>query len=138
MKAIFHKIFALSMALLLLLSIVSWKVEKHYCMGRLIDVALFAEAESCGMDALGFDQEEGLKQVRQSCCDDEVIIIDGQDELHLLANDLEISQQSFFIAFAETNYIISLNLAEQPLLNEYYPPPIIVTDIQLLDQVFLI
>jgi len=43
MKEVFHKIASITMAFLLLLSTVSWKVEKHYCMGRLMDMTLVAE-----------------------------------------------------------------------------------------------
>ena len=38
------------MAVMLLLSTTSWTVGKHYCMGLLVDISLFAQAENCGME----------------------------------------------------------------------------------------
>jgi hypothetical protein len=46
-KKALHKTLSLVMAMLLLLSTVSWTIEKHTCMGRVMDVALFAKAQDC-------------------------------------------------------------------------------------------
>jgi len=136
MKAIFHKTFSLTMALLLLLSTISWKVEKHYCMGRLIDVALFVDAESCGMDMFLSFEDEGLKEAKKSCCDDEVILVDGQDNLKITQNDLEIENHSYTI----TSYCFEVfnDIYEKQIPKELYPPPLLIEDIQLLHEVFLI
>lgn len=126
------------MAILLLLSTTSWKVEKHYCMGRLMDMALFVAVDDCGMDMTSNNDNQSLAKIENSCCDDEVIFIDGQDDLKLAFNDLETDQQTFLIVF---NYVYS-NLfkvqTEQLVPHEQYPPPILVKDIQLLDEVYLI
>lgn len=124
------------MALLLLLSTVSWKVEKHYCMGRLMDVALFTDVETCGMDMSM--TEETLGETKNSCCDDEVVFVDGQDQLKITLNDLDVEHQSFLIALTYTYLSILQDLKERPVPHEDYPPPILVKDIQLLDEVFLI
>lgn len=126
------------MALLLLLSTVSWKVEKHYCMGRLMDVALFTDAESCGMDMSMGIMEENVNETKNSCCDDEVVFVEGQDDLKLSFNDLDIVQQSFLFAFTYTYLSCLQDLRQQPVPHEHYPPPILVQDIQLLDEVFRI
>ncbi|MFS4494381.1 HYC_CC_PP family protein [Maribacter sp. 2308TA10-17] len=138
MQEVLHKITSITMALLLLLSTVSWKVEKHYCMGRLMDVALFTDVDTCGMDMSMSETEENLAETENSCCDDEVVFVEGQDDLKISFNDLDIKQQSFLVAFTIT-YLLSLqDVKEQPVPHEQYPPPILVKDIQLLDEVFLI
>ncbi len=126
------------MALLVLLSTTSWKVEKHYCMGHLVDVAVFSEVETCGMDASLVSNEETQIQQRKSCCSDEVIIIDAQEDLNLSFNDFDVVQQSFVVTFTYSYLGLFQNLAELPIPHFYYPPPILVKDIQLLDEVFLI
>lgn len=138
MREVLHKIISIAMALLLLLSTVSWKVEKHYCMGRLMDVALFTDVETCGMDMPMSMTEENLGKTKNSCCDDEVVFVDGQDQLKITFNDLDIKHQSFLIAFAHSYLDLLQDLKEQPVPHEQYPPPILVEDIQLLDEVFLI
>ena len=124
------------MALLLLLSTVSWKVEKHYCMGRLMDVALFTDVDTCGMDMSMI--YENMDETISSCCDDEVVFVEGQDDLKISFNDLNVEQQSFLIAFTHS-YLGSLqDVKELPVPHEKYPPPILFKNIQLLDEVFLI
>lgn len=138
MKEVLHKIASISMALLLLLSTTSWKVEKHYCMGRLMDMALFIDVEDCGMDMAFMEDSQNLDETKNSCCDDEVIFIDGQDDLKLSFNDLDGNQQSFLIAFANSYISLFRVQTKERIPNEHYPPPLIVKDIQLLDEVYLI
>lgn len=126
------------MALLLLLSTTSWKVEKHYCMGRLMDVALFTDAETCGMDMSAVMVDENADETKNSCCDDEVIFVDGQDDLQLSFNDLDIDKQFFLIAVTHSYLGIFQDLTLQSVPHEEYPPPLLVKDIQLLDEVYLI
>lgn len=136
MKKAFQKISSLVMALLLLLSTVSWTVDKHTCMGRVMDVALFAKAEDCGMKAAMMVMEDDA--LENHCCGDETITLQGQDDLKISFNDINFDQQVFLVAYA--NYYVELfNLIEQQkLTNEYYPPPLLIKDIQLLDETFLI
>jgi hypothetical protein len=138
MKEAFHKITSIVMALLLLLSTISWKVEKHYCMGRLMNVALFADVETCGMDMADVMDVEDFGKTKPSCCDDEVIFVDGQDDLKISFNDLKFENQSFLVGLFYSNLSIAQDWKEQPVPHEQYPPPKLVKDIQLLDEVFLI
>lgn len=126
------------MGLLLLLSTISWKVEKHYCMGRLMNVALFTDAETCGMDMTMSMPEDSLDETKNSCCDDEVIFVDGQDDLKISFNDLNVEQQSFLIALTYTYLGALQDVRQKPVPHEQYPPPLLIKDIQLLDEVYLI
>lgn len=65
------------MALLVLLSTVSWTVEKHLCMGRVMDVALFGHAEDCGMET----NLAAFGETDNHCCEDESFTLEGQDDL---------------------------------------------------------
>jgi len=138
MKSVLHKSVSFAMAVLLLLSTTSWKVEKHYCMGRLMNIALFVDVDDCGMDMSSAGIEENSGATTDSCCDDEVIYIDGQDDLKIALNDLNTDKGFHFITTTYSSYNLSQVLQEQGMLFEQYPPPILVRDIQLLDQVFLI
>lgn len=137
MKEVSHKIVSIAMALLLLLSTTSWKVEKHYCMGRLMDIALFSDVDSCGMymGSMGIESDDASEN---SCCDDEVIVLDGQDHLKLSLDTLDIEKQSLWVAFIYS-YTTSFFVQNVHLVpHERYPPPQLVKDIQVLNQVFLI
>ena len=126
------------MALLLLLSTISWKVEKHYCMGRLMDTAFFVDVDDCGMDMALSNMDNPEFEKENPCCDDEVVVIEGQDDLKLSFNDLDIGQQTFLVAFTHSYIDLFSNLQQQRGLNEFYPPPLLVKDLQLLDEVYLI
>lgn len=124
------------MALILLASTVSWTVGKHYCMGRLMNIALFEHAEDCGMEA-AYGLMEDIA-VENHCCKDESVTIQGQDDLKLSFNDLDVGQQSFLVAFTHSYIDLFVNWEERLVPQELYPPPLLVKDIQLLDNVFLI
>ena len=103
-----------------------------------MDMALFVDVDDCGMNMADFSGNENLEKSKNSCCDDEVIFIDGQDDLKISFNDLDTAQQSFLIAFKYSFSTLFELQTEQIVPNEYYPPPLLVKDIQLLDEVFLI
>jgi len=126
------------MAFLLLASTTTWTVEKHFCMGHLVDLAFFADAEACGMAMESMNDDDLTMQQESSCCSDEVIFIDGQDDLKMSFDNLDADQQFSLIAFTHSYTNLFNGSAQQHVANEYYPPPLLVRDIQLLDQVFLI
>ncbi len=119
------------MTLLLLASTTSWKVDKHYCMGHLVDLAFFADAEGCGMDTMA----EGSVM---DCCDSETVIIDAQDDLNLSLEENDSVSPVFLVAFLHSYKTVFQVLEKRLVPHELYPPPLLVKDIQLLDEVFLI
>nr|WP_321416054.1 hypothetical protein [uncultured Allomuricauda sp.] len=124
------------MAVLLLASTVSWTVDKHICMGRVMDVSFFAHAEDCGMDDVlaAFDDQN----IKNDCCEDETFTIQGQDDLKISWSDLDLEHQLFLVAFTKSYFELFVPLDKLPVPHEQYPPPKLVNDIQILDQVFLI
>lgn len=137
MKKFLHRIFSCCMALLLLASTTSWKVEKHYCMGRLINVAFFVDADACGMDMPVSGQQEATVE-QKTCCDNEVILLEGQDEVTAVYNDLDLDHQQFLIAYTLSFLDILKPVESKEFLYNSYHPPKIVKDIQLLDEVYLL
>ncbi len=132
MQQMLHKIFSVSLALLVLFSTVSFTVEKHYCGDVLVDVSMFSEAENCGMEAME-------KLQKKSCCKDEVDVIEGQDELKISSfEDLDFQQQQFLVAYAYCYSNGFQSLPKEIIPHKEYSPPNLVYDIQVLDQVFII
>ncbi len=127
-----HKIFSISLSLLVLFSTVSFTVEKHYCGDTLVDVSIFTEAEKCGMEAQDMLQ-------KKSCCKDEVDVVQGQDELKAPSfEDLNIEQQQLLVAFTQSYSSLFESFPKEVIPPTDYSPPNLVYDIQVLDQVFLI
>lgn len=135
-KQISHKIFSVSLALIVLCSTVSFTIEKHFCGDTLVDVSVFAEANKCKMEALEMELETITKA---PCCKDKIDVVKGQDELIVKTiDDLDVNQQLFVATFTYSYLNLFEGLPELVIPHKNYSPPILVTDIQVLDQVFLI
>lgn len=138
MKKVFHKIASFSLALIVLLSTVSFTVASHYCGDILVDSSLFGHVENCGMKVQQMPSSSECDISKKDCCSDEQVTIKGQDTLKTSFEKLEKSQQLFVATFFHT--YINLFFEPQADFNSYkdYSPPPLVRDIQVLDQTFLI
>lgn len=126
------------MALLVLLSTTSFMVDKHYCGDMLVDVSLFTHAKNCGMEVQKPSGSSECEITKKSCCSDETIIINGSDELKTPYNDLGFQQQIFIISFCYTYINLFEGLKENIVPFKEYSPPLLVKDILIQDQTFLI
>lgn len=131
LKKGFNSVFSLFMAFLVLFSTVSFTVEKHYCGDVLIDAAVFSEPQFCGMETASFAEKQ--------CCKEELEIVKGQDKLKLSKfEEASLSHQTLPADSSFTKFNLFDFSDERIILYKYYAPPNLVTDIQLLDQVFII
>lgn len=131
-----YKGFSMLLALLVLFSTVSFTIEKHFCSDVLIDVALFTDVKKCDMDTSELNHETILNK---TCCKDEISVFQGQDDLRLTSyNDLNVFQQFFITTFTYTFLHSFEDLSQYIIPHKNYSPPILVADIQVLDQVFTI
>jgi len=138
MKAVFTKALSVTLALLLLASTTSWTIGKHYCMGHLVNVSLFAHAEDCGMQMEDTSDHDSLGETKDSCCSDQLIVVEGQDNFKLSMDDTLLETPTFLIAATFSSLIDFGGQLQRIPPNEQYPPPLLVKDIHVLDQVFLI
>ena len=133
MKEIFRNIGASLLAFVVLLSTVSFTVDKHFCGKILVDTAVFSEAHTCGME-----MESNSAMDEDSCCNEQKVLVEGQDELKRSFEDLDFQQQLFVTSLTYSYLNLFETLPGQVIPFEDYAPPLLVTDIQLLDQVFII
>jgi hypothetical protein len=135
-KHILHKSFSAVLAVLVLLSTISFTIEKHFCGDTLVDVSIFTEAKKCALEAYEIALE---KITKKPCCKDQIDIIEGQDELKFSSfEDLDFEQQQFITTITYSYINLFEGLLQQIIPHKYYSPPNLVTDIQVLDQVFII
>ena len=124
------------MALLVLMSTISFTMEKHFCGDTLIDVAIFSKAITCGMD---MEAVSKISSEKMSCCKEELDIVKGQDKLKKASFDeLSYDQHSFLSALVYSFTDLFEGSIKQVVPHKDYSPPNLVTDIQVLDQVFII
>lgn len=137
MKNKFHNIVSVLMALIVLLSTSSFTVDKHFCGGLLMDVAVFSEAKSCVM-GIHDHSDMGTSIEKDSCCSNEKILVEGQDELKNSFLSLDLEQQMFLGAFVNSYVALFTGIPPKVPAYKRYSPPLLIHNIYLRDQVFLI
>ena len=136
-KQVFHKIMSVLMAFVVLFSTMSLTIDMHYCGDTLVETAIFQKAKGCGME-MESPSTEGCSIMKKNCCSDEQILIDGQDELQLSIDKISFEQQVFIASFYYTFINLFEGLEDQITPFEDYSPPLVVKDIHVLDEVYLI
>ena len=135
MKLTLTKIAVFVLSLLVLFSTVSFSVEKHFCGGELVDISLFSDLEKCDMSTA----KTLVIAADNHCCNDEVDVIEGQNDLSLNSDiELTVPQQFFLSNYFHSLAAIYDELKDNEIFVVEYTPPNLIVDIQILDQVFII
>jgi hypothetical protein len=137
MKSIFQKVFSIAIALLLLVSTVSWTIGMHYCGKALVNIAFFEHAERCGMDQPSNKNSESAEWSIKSCCAYELAVIVGQDDLTTSQVECSIVQHYIFSP-SKTDYTLFAGSDAKLASYDIYVPPVLVRNVQVLNQVFII
>jgi len=138
MKVYMRKISSFLLALMLLFSTLSFTLESHYCNDVLVDFSLFGNVESCDMDADHKAPISGCEISKENCCDETQVVIDGQNSENITSTHLTKAQQSFLVSYINTTFHLFEGAQTEldPFRN--YRPPLLVRDVQVLEQTFLI
>lgn len=138
MKDILHKTLSLFLAFLVLGSTMSFSIDKHFCGEHLVDVAFFGDAEPCAMEK-ALETKYGSEHDKKiDCCSDELVVVEGQDELKIQFDQLTIENVTFLTTFSHSYIDLFKGLEQEQVPFDGYPPPLISTDFQLLYEQFLI
>ncbi|MFY7672365.1 HYC_CC_PP family protein [Tenacibaculum sp. MEBiC06402] len=139
MKNVLTKITAVLMTFVVLFSTMSFTISSHYCGDYLVGVSYFGKAKSCGMEMTSNNSLEECSITKKNCCKDTVDLIKGQDVLKKTSFDsLALEQQLFIASFYYSYYNLFSALNNKVTPFKYYSPPLIVKDIQVLHEVYLI
>ena len=138
MKDFFRNITALSLAGLVLLSTMSFTINKHFCGDYLVSTSVVVKATTCGMEKQMPSTKKDCSISKKNCCKEVSQLIEGQDDLQLDFSDISFQQQVFITSFVFTYINLLKGLDTNRAPSKYYSPPLVVKDIQLLDEVFLI
>jgi hypothetical protein len=143
MKAFIKNIASVFLAFLVLFSTMSFSISEHYCGNTLVDRAIFKEAKTCGMDSDNYRKQKNNSTsdcsiTKKNCCENLVKQIEGQDELKISFDKLTLDQQLFIASFVYTYINLFEGLDKKAIPFNDYLPPLIVKDIQVLDEVYII
>ncbi|MGZ0017730.1 HYC_CC_PP family protein [Yeosuana sp. AK3] len=133
-----QKIMAFLMALVVLFSTMSFTIDRHYCGNTLVDTAVFNKAKGCGMEMQVSTINSECSTVKKSCCTEEQITVQGQDELQLTFYNLTFEKQLIVASFTYAYLNLFEGLPQQVIPYKNYTPPLIVKDIPVLNDTFLI
>jgi hypothetical protein len=136
MKKLFQKSGALTMAFLMLFSTMSFAVNKHFCGEILVEQTIFENTKSCcaGMHDSPTDDSTEKNQ----CCNNKKVVVEGQDELKTAFQNFDFEQHFVVATFVYSYINLFENLPKQVVPFKDYSPPLLVYDIPVLDQTFLI
>ena len=138
MKSFFHKITAATLATLVLFTTMSFTVDMHYCGDTLVDFSLFDKVETCGMEKQVPTKACGNELTEKSCCSELQIVMEGQEDLKLTFDTLNLEQQVFVASFFYSYINLFEGLDENIIPFKDYNPPFLIRDIQKLHETYLI
>ena len=135
-KTLSHKVFSMALALLVLLSTFSFKIETHFCGSKMVDVAVFSKVKSCC--DLSKNTAAQLQFTKKSCCNNKVISVDGLKQFKVVPLSVELPVEKVFIVpqLFNAKPVINTSSVEGCLYN--YVPPNREFNFQIQHQVFLI
>ena len=128
MQRIGLQLFSWVTSLLVIVSTISWTVDQHICMGRVVSTAVFSEAAGCGM-AMSEDNK---------CCDHKTDTLKGQDDLTHSEVIIDFAPVAIVVEPFELSIIEPVEVAiEAPSVFRPNPPDP-PERLHLMYQVFLI
>ena len=135
-KTVTHKVFSMTLALLVLLSTFSFKMETHFCGSNIVDVAVFSKVKSCCNVAVNTSSE--YQFTKKSCCNNKVVSVDGLKQIKVVSFTKEISVKKVFVSPSQFSDEAVLFIASNTDYHPHYSPPDRELDFQIEHQVFLI
>ena len=121
----------------------SFTINMHLCMGRVMAIALFEKADPCMMEMPAEVPDHATKnctphEIRaKSCCEDTSVVVEAQKELSQTSS-IALPEHPFV---AVLSAVVLFHFSNEPALVShftYYSPPPIERDIPVLVQAFLI
>ncbi len=125
------------MAFVVLFSTMSFSVSMHYCGDNLVETAIFNKAKGCGMK-MEKPATDGCSITKKKCCNDEQLLVDGQDQLQIQFDTISLEQQVFIASFVYTYSHLFEGVDSNVSAYKAYEPPLVSKEIFKLDETYLI
>lgn len=134
MKCFLSHIASVFMALLVMVSTMSFTVQSHYCGNILVDKAIMKPAKTCSMhDSKGHQSSED-----DHCCDEETELVKGQNQLKLSDTHTMLKAPLALSIYAYIHFINPVEVEPLQTLVFDDSPPDLEFDYCVRHQVFLI
>ncbi|MCM4169790.1 hypothetical protein KCTC52924_03567 [Arenibacter antarcticus] len=140
MKSTFTRITTFLLAVFILFSTFSFTVDMHFCSNRLVDMAIFSSAESCKDIAQNKDNtsKQCTSIQEKDCCDNQTFVKEGDDTFKKSNTIIGVETLVFLNTFFYSHINRFEGLEEDAVSFQAYRPPLLSSDIIILNETFLI
>lgn len=138
MKNVFQKITVVFMVAILLLSITSFSMYKHFCNDNLVEISNFSKVDSCCKTKIVSNNFNIVKFSKKDCCQNEIVMKSNTSFQH--TNSLKLIKSQYVLAFSfYTIFVKKMNFIKvNTTFYQDFSPPKILRNKQVLFQSFLI
>jgi len=148
-----YRIIALTMAFVMFATTVNLAIDMHYCQGKLQNVSFFGKAETCHdrmaakmkncpnhqMMMAEESSNQGCSMSKTGCCDSKSLHIQSDLDQLGFSSEFVVSTELQQLVVAFVTVFFNNDFIEKSTPNfQYYHPPIVVKDIPVLNQSFLL
>lgn len=138
MKKVAHKILAVLMVTILLVSTTSFSLFKHFCGDNLVEISRYTQTDECCDKEIKYEQVSFLNFSKKDCCKSEIefspqLTFETAKTLKLAKNHV-VFITSLYHSFIEKNEIFDIKTNFQ---NNSSPPKLVLNK-QVQYQSFLI
>lgn len=140
--SVFHKMFAISLAFLMLFSSAGFAMDMHYCKGELKGISFFGNAKSCHTQSEIPPCHKTLKKVQEHqnrCCENQQMVI---EKTHFSATNSQlVSYKGIgveFICALIAVFVTPQDITKKADFFPHFKPPLPKRNIQAHLQTFLI
>jgi len=137
MKKLITSFVSVCMAIIVLVSTMSFTVNVRYCDENIVATTLNSNDDSCTTD--DFSALEDCCVPQKDCCQDAEIVFEGYEELRIqISKELKIQKFYQHALLVDVYYPLYKVAISNNIHYTSYAPPLIIRNKQLIHQVFLI
>ena len=129
-----YKFLSLMLAILLLLSAFSFKVETALCSTQLSKGTVTAEVAPCCKGAV----RNSYDFLQNSCCQNKIIKVQGLNQIQVILDSFEFPSLGLFKTDSKTAICCDDFQTKVAVIYCHYTPPDLAVDSQVAYQLFLI
>ncbi|MGK0385895.1 MAG: hypothetical protein ACI849_000500 [Patiriisocius sp.] len=139
MRELIHKAMASFMAVVVLMTTMSFTIDMHYCGDTMVDFSFFQNVATCGMENTALVSSCSTPEMsKKSCCSDAQLMIAGQDNFNDAFTSVTLEQQIFVCSFIYSYSSLFKGTESKKVPSIDISPPFLKRDVQVLHQTFLI
>lgn len=120
------------------MSTLSFTINKHYCKGNLIEVSLMGKVNGCAKANKHDGCDDSSQNIEDNCCSDTLEIIKSSNNNLKHNNDITLETLHFSAVFFTTYINLFKELPRNVIPFKDYIPPLLINDLTVLHDTFLI